>query len=385
MIMKHSQLWIAAAFAILSFTACKKDMKPLSNEETTLEETSESARHNHGSGQVYTLSNQAGSNKVIAYRRAHDGEITFHAAYSTGGKGTGAGLGSQGALILSEDNEILLAVNAGSNTVSSFKVNGNHLSLACTVQSGGAMPISITQHDNLVYVLNAGGNGNISGFRLRSNGSLLPIPNSTRPLSSAMSGPAQISFVNDGRVLVVTEKATNKIITYTVNHWGTPGAFHSINSASPTPFGFAARGYGNIIVSEAAGGAPGISALSSYYVQNNGNISLIEGPVTAGQTAACWVVVTDNKKYTYTTNTGSNNVSSFKISFGGGLDVLNPVAAASGSGPIDAALSKNSRYLYVLNSGSNSISGHSVSNDGSLDNIQTVSGLPAGTVGLAAK
>lgn len=394
--MKHSQKLIGVAIVALSFTACQKDVKPLhsneelSSEELANEETAESARHNHSNngygGHVYTLSNQASNNKVIVYRRANDGELTFHAAYPTGGKGTGGGLGNQGALILAGDNEdMLLAVNAGSNTISSFKISGNHLSLISTVHSGGLMPISITQHDNLVYVLNAGGNGNISGFRIHNNGRLSPIPYSKRPLSSNTAGAAQISFVNDGKVLVITEKATNKIITYTINHFGIPGAFHSITSSTATPFGFAVRGYGNIIVSEAAGGAPGASVLSSYHVNPNGHIRLVEGTVSAGQTAACWVVVTENKKYAYTTNTGSNNISSFRVGFGGGLDILSPIAATTGTGPVDADLSKNSKYLYVLNSGSSSISAYRVSNTGSLDDVQTVTGLPAGANGLAAK
>ncbi|MEO5562474.1 MAG: beta-propeller fold lactonase family protein [Chitinophagaceae bacterium] len=387
--MKHLQKIMGVAIAALCFTACQKDIKPvLPTEELLTEETTESARNSHDNngfaGHVYTLSNQASSNKVIAYRRANDGELTFQAAYSTGGKGTGGGLGNQGALILAGD-DMMLAVNAGSNTISSLKISGNQVKLISVVHSGGIMPISITKHDDLVYVLNAGGNGNISGFRIHGNGRLTPIPYSKKPLSSNSAGPAQISFVNEGKVLVITEKATNKIITYTINHFGMPGVFHSITSSTATPFGFAVRGYGNIIVSEAAGGAPGASVLSSYRVTPNGHINLVEGSVSAGQTAACWVVITDNKKYAYTTNTGSNNISSYQAIQGGGLDVLNSIAATSGAGPVDAALSESSKYLYVLNSGGNGISAYSVSHTGSLSSVQTVTGLPAGANGLAAK
>ena len=353
------------------------------------DETSVDSKRGHGNngrdGNVYTLNNQASGNKVIAYKRGQDGKLVFQAAYSTGGKGTGAGLGSQGSVILSEDENILLAVNAGSNTISSFKITGNHLSLACKISSGGTRPISITQHNHIVYVLNAGGKGNIAGFRLLGNGNLTPIPFSKKPLSSTTADPAQISFVNDGKAIVVTEKGTNKIISYTISPFGFPGAFHSLTSANATPFGFAVKGNGNIIVSEAAGGAAGASTLSSYRVHNNGAISLIEGPIAAGQTAACWVVVTDNNRYVYATNTGSNSVSSFKSGFSGGLDLLHAVAAPSGTAPIDADLSNNSNYLYVLNAGSTNISAYKVNDNGSLNTIETVQGLSAGVVGLAAK
>ena len=186
---------------------------------------------------MYTLNNQVSGNSVMEYERAGDGTLTFIASYPTGGTGTGGGLGNQGALILGDDDQILLAVNPGSNSISSFKVTGNGLSLQSTVSSGGLRPVSITQSDDIVFVLNAGGSGNISGFKL-DNDELVPIANSTRPLSSAAAGAAQISFVDEGKVVVVTEKATNKIITYTVNEWGIPGMMHSITSATPTPFGF---------------------------------------------------------------------------------------------------------------------------------------------------
>jgi len=394
MIMKHSQKWIAAAIVTLCFTACKKEIsQPQTDDmitQTSLEdETGVDSRHGHGNndrdGQVFTLNNQVSDNKVIAYRRGQDGKLVFQAAYSTGGKGTGAGLGSQGSVILSDDENILLAVNAGNNTISSFRITGNHLTLACKISSGGTTPISITEHNHLVYVLNAGANGNIAGFRLFGNGSLSPIPFSKKSLSSSTANPAQISFVNDGGAVVVTEKGTNKIISYTISPLGFPGAFHSLVSANPTPFGFAVKGNGNIIVSEAAGGAAGASTVSSYRVHPDGSITLIEGPIAAGQTAACWVVVTDNNKYVYATNTGSNTVSSFKSGFNGGLDLLNAVAAPSGTTPIDADLSDNSNYLYVLNAGSTNISAYKVKEDGSLNSIQTVQGLSAGVVGLAAK
>jgi 6-phosphogluconolactonase (cycloisomerase 2 family) len=396
--MKQTKKWIAIAITTVVFAACQKDAKfsnPPADPSNAL--TKESARRGHGDddhdhesgpGHVYTLSNQASGNKVMDYRRAANGTLTFVASYSTGGNGTGGGLGNQGAVILGDDEEgdMLFAVNAGSNTISSFRITNNGLYLKSTVNSGGMQPVSITQHDHIVFVLNAGGNGNISGFRLGESGRLHPIPNSTRPLSANNAGAAQISFVNDGKVVAITEKATNNILTYTVNEWGIPGAMHTLTSANTTPFGFAVGNDRNIFVSEAAGGAPGASTLSSYRIQNNGTISLADGPVGANQSAACWVVITNNGKYAYTTNTASNNLSTFRInSSSGSIEVLHAISATTGTGPVDAALSNNSKFLYVLNAGSHSISAYSVSNNGGLSNVQTVAGLPTGANGLAAK
>ena len=82
-------------------------------------------------GFVYTLSNQANGNKVITYRRAANGSLTYIASFAAGGNGTGGGLGNQGAVVIA-DGDVLLAVNAGSNTISSFKITGNGLNLKST-------------------------------------------------------------------------------------------------------------------------------------------------------------------------------------------------------------------------------------------------------------
>jgi 6-phosphogluconolactonase len=393
--MKHLKKIATVAVTIFSLTACQKESKFLSENPALQEEpVSASNRNNNeeesegGGKHVYTLSNQTAGNAVIDYKRAANGTLTFNASYTTGGTGTGGGLGNQGAVILAEgeDDNVLLAVNPGSNSISSFKITGNGLQLKSTVSSGGMRPVSVAQHDDIVYVLNAGGTGNISGFKLAENKKLTPIANSTRPLSSTASGAAQISFVNEGRVLAITEKATNKIITYTVNEWGIPGAMHSITSANPTPFGFAVGNNGNIFVSEAVGGAAGASTLSSYHINYNGTITLAAGPVGANQSAACWVVITNNGKYAYTTNTASNNLSTFNINTGtGSISVNTAISATTGMGPIDASLSNNSKYLYILNSGSHTVGVYGVANNGALSAVQTVTGLPTGATGLAAK
>ncbi|HEV8287220.1 MAG TPA: beta-propeller fold lactonase family protein [Chitinophagaceae bacterium] len=385
--MRQNRFLPIAALSIL-FASCQKDIRDSMNEESAERSSisEQASEKGQAVGVVYTLSNQVSANEVLAYSRDVSGHLTFMKAYAAGGTGTGGGLGSQGAVILSSGGGWLIAVNAGSNSVSSFKVSGNGLQLTSTVSSGGTKPISVTEYNNIVFVLNAGGSGNISGFNLDDDGNLSVIANSTRQLSNSSADPAQISFTDDGHAVVVTEKANNKIITYTINAQGMPGSMHSIASATPTPFGFAVGQNGYIYVSEAAGGAPGASVVSSYHVSADGTITLVDGSVSAGQTAACWVVITNNDKYVYATNTGSGNISSFKNQ-SGDLMVLNAVAAPTGSGsaPIDAALSNNSKFLYTLNSGIKTISAFAVANDGSLSNIQTVTGLPDGATGLAAK
>jgi 6-phosphogluconolactonase (cycloisomerase 2 family) len=171
-----------------------------------------------GNGTVYTENNNATNNRIIRFERGADGSLKMSGSFSTHGKGTGTSLGNEGGVILTDDGKYLLAVNAGSNEISVFQVRSNGLKLTDKIRSGGIMPISLTAKYNLVYVVNTGGtggNGNIAGFHLR-NGKLSKIPNSIRPLSKKSAGPAEISFNPAGNVLVVTEKSTNIIDTYTV-------------------------------------------------------------------------------------------------------------------------------------------------------------------------
>jgi 6-phosphogluconolactonase len=338
-----------------------------------------------GDRAVYTLTNSASGNAVAVFDRARDGALTADGTVATGGAGTGAGLGSQGALVL--DGDRLLAVNAGSNTISFLQVGRRgRVSLADVAPSGGVRPISLTVHGKVVYVLNAGDAAtpaNIHGFRALW-GKLIPLPGSSRPLSVASPDPAQIEFSPDGRQLVVTEKATNMIVTYKLR-FGYAGAPNAQPSAGETPFGFAFDRRGRVIVSEAFGGAPDASVLSSYALAGDGTITPITPNVATTETAACWVIVTRNGRYTYTTNTGSNSISGYGIGNDGSLTLLDAdgVTAATGATPIDLAMSRGSRFLYSLNSGVPEIQGFAVNGDGSLDALGAVGGLPAGSIGLA--
>jgi len=346
------------------------------------------ADQDESAGAVYTITNAASGNEVLVYRRSSNGTLSFQEAYSTGGLGSGAGLGSQEAVALSKNDRWLFVVNAGSNQVSVFAVKERRLKLIDVVDSNGVQPISLTTHDHLLYVLNAGGSGNISGFSIGQNGSLSPLDGSIQPLSNGgvgeAPGPAQISFDPEGSTLVVTEKATNLIDIYEVQD-GIASAPVTHTSAGATPFGFAFGRRDHLIVSEAFGGAPEASALSSYKVDDN-ELEVISPSVGTTQTAACWVVVSKNGKYAYTTNTGSGSISSYRIGKDGSLSLLNPTAGLTGmdSRPIDMAVSQNGRYLYALGAGSDTISIFQVKEDGSLKSLGSVS-VPDGAVGLAAR
>ena len=341
----------------------------------------------YNSGRVFTATNAAAGNEIVIYHRAANSSLSAAGRVATNGLGSGGGLGNQGGLLLSKNGRWLFAVNAGSNEISTFAVRRGTLSLTDKVSSGGTRPVSVTVHGDLLYVLNGGGTNNITGFSIGEWGKLTPIPNSTRPLSAAATGPAQIQFTPDGDALVVTEKATNKIDLYTVEDGIATGpAVRDSNGI--TPFGFAFDKRGHLIVSEAFGGAANQAALSSYEISDDGtNLNIISPSVKDNQSAACWVVVTRNGRYAYTTNTASGSVSGYRVAKDGKLTLLGNGLTAiigAGSGPIDAALSKGSQFLYVLNAGIGTVNGYRVEANGSLTPINNVGGLAPGANGLVA-
>jgi 6-phosphogluconolactonase (cycloisomerase 2 family) len=346
------------------------------------------AAANDDPGAVYVLTNQPTGNGVAIFQRAADGTLTLGDTVATGGLGTGAGLGSQGALALSENGRWLLAVNPGSDELSALRVQPDGLVLTDKVASGGIHPTSVTIHKRMVYVLNAGGSGNITGFRLDETGHLIPLADSTRFLSNNGVGdapaPAQVSFNPAGTVLVVTERATHMIDTYSVDEQGlaTGPAVHA--SSGSTPFGFGFAGKQTLVVSEAFPGVVNGSAVSSYRVTKDG-FSLVSGSVPTGQTAACWVAVTKNGKFAYSANAGSSSVSAYRVR-DGGLTLLDGDAGLTGAGtaPIDMSISHNSRYLYVLSSRTQSVVTFAIQADGSLAALGSVDGLPSGSAGVAA-
>ena len=332
-------------------------------------------------GAVYTLTNSPAGNAVAVFARAADGSLTPAGTYATGGLGTGAGLGSQGSIVVSGDGRYVLAVNAASHTVSAFAAARDGLELLNTVPSGGDNPTSVTEHQGLVYVLNAG-SGTISGLALRKTG-LTPLAGSTRALSAGAAVPSQIQFSRHGSTLVVTERGSNTIDTFAVDH-GYASAPVSTPSTGAAPFGFDFDNHDRLIVSDANAG-PGESAATSYTLEDDGALSVVTGPVLTHQAAACWLVVSKDGRYAYTANAGSGSISRFTVAHDGSLALLGSTQLGATSHPLDETVSENGHFLYVLVDGLHEVQGFRIAHDGSLEPVASAGGLPAGAAGIAAR
>ena len=220
------------------------------------------------------------------------------------------------------------------------------------------------------------------------DGTLTPLAGSTQPLLGGTGAdPAQVSFNNDGTLLVVTEKLGNRLDTYTVDANGVASAPTDNPSSGMTPFGFSFNESDFLVVSEAFGGAPNQSAASSYSSDQTGVLSVISGSVANSQTASCWVVIPNNGMRAIVSNTGSGTISTYNIDGNGLLTLANAIAADLGpdSAPRDMALSVNSQILFVQTEGGQSVAVFHIENNGTLTPVDSAGGLPFGAQGITAK
>jgi 6-phosphogluconolactonase (cycloisomerase 2 family) len=327
-------------------------------------------------------------NEIAVYDRARNGTLRHVETVATGGLGgrlEGAvvdPLASQGSLLYDSVDAMLFAVNAGSNSVSVFRVRGGHIHLRQVLGSGGQFPVSLARHGNLVYVLNAEGAASIKGYALIGH-HLAPISRSSRslgltPVTGAtqfVNTPGQVSFSPDGRHLLVTTKANGSAIdVFAVRHNGRPSRQFVANASStPVPFGIAFDRNHRVVIAEA-----GTSSLSTYRLQEGGSLTPIAS-VANGQAALCWVVTA--RGFALGANAGSGTVTSYRRDGSGGFSIVSETAV--GAGTIDMATSADRRFLYVEAGGAGAITALRIHSDGTLTAAGSVTGLD-GLEGIAA-
>jgi 6-phosphogluconolactonase len=363
---KLSAIFLAAALMLMSATAV----------------FAKSPWVNDMVGAVYAMTNSSVDNEVVFFDRNSEGILSNARAVSTQGTGSGSeldALGSQGALVLTDNHRWLLAVNAGSNEISVFQILPNGLNLTDKVDSGGAFPVSVAVFHNLVYVLNAGMSPNIAGFSLSPAGRLIPLDGSARSLGDG--GYAQVAFSPAGTWLAITDKVNNRILIYGVDRNGLPAMNPAVSASSGSvPFGLVFDQRGHLLVVEA-----GANAVSSYNVLPDGELQIISPSVKNGQNASCWIAG-NSRGDIFTANTGSQTISAYALAAGSGTISLLNEATAFGNRPIDMSVTSDGRFLYALDPANGGIDMFRINADGSLTDLGTADGgLAIFAQGIAAR
>lgn len=360
-------------------------------------------------GAVFSMTNNMNANSITAFSRAADGTLTTQSSVPTGGRGTGGPEDSANGLVLANvDGEtsptnvkgapkFLLALNGGSDSISVLRNDPSGLTVVDVEDSQGTRPISITVSRGVAYVLNAGsfmcsGIGeqpSISGFTFDADGQLTAIPGSTRPLSGLPnSGCTQVSFDRTGSVVIVDEQQADVITTYVRLADGTLSQPTPQQTTGNGPFGLTLTQRNQLLTTENFGALPGQGALASYAIdERTGTLTPLSPSVRNGQSDTCWVAITDDNRFAYTSSFGDDGgISSYRVNPDGSLALLNTQAENVGSGSSDVALSADSRFLYVKNSILGTVTSFRIENDGALTRIDTDSdGQGFGSIGIAAQ
>jgi 6-phosphogluconolactonase len=342
-------------------------------------------------GHVYVNDNTAPANTIAGFDRHADGTLTPipGSPFATGGAGTGAVIGSQGALQITAGGRALLAVDPGSSDIAELLVgrDGRLWRLpGGTVSSQGSEPVSIAVARGLVYVANAGaGASNYAGFTFGRFGRLAPIPGATFALPDTAQ-PGDVLINSTATKLVGTRVGTSQIDSFAIDRWG------RLHAASGSPF--AAQGPGpfgsefdpinpdQVFVSNAHGGA-GAGTVSAFSDGPGGVLTSIgASPFPDQQTAPCWVEISRDGRHLFAVNTAVPSISSYRIRRDGTLGLIDstPFAGANASGlaPQDARLSPDGSTLWVVDSKGDAVSGFAVRGGHVTQIAAAQTALPAG-------
>jgi 6-phosphogluconolactonase (cycloisomerase 2 family) len=332
-------------------------------------------------GVVFSQTDNAAGNAVVAFQRSATGILAQTGTYPTGGQGAALNgsvvdhTASQGSLV--RDGSHLFSVNAGSNTVTSFRIEGTRLVRQQIVSSGGDFPVSIAAHGDHVYVLNARDGGSIQGY-LNEGGSLIKLPGAYRPLGFAAnptpeftSTPAQVGFTPDGSQLVVSTKGDGTSFeVFSTRSFGLSAKPIVSTFPGTVPFGFTFDRGGHLVAAEA-----GTNAVASFSIAPSGTVSQVSS-VATGQQATCWIVASGN--HLYASNTGSGTVTTVGDQGSGALTLAGNTATDGGT--VDASATPDGRFLYVQAGAKGIVDEYAIGADGSLTRIGSVT-VPGGAGG----
>ncbi|KAI0561390.1 WD40/YVTN repeat-like containing protein [Gracilaria domingensis] len=379
-------------------------------------------------GGVYAMSNNVTENTIVVYARRPDGTIKLlEPALKTGGKGAVLSLTSPFdplfsafPLFITSDKKFVLAVNAGSSSVSVFRVLPDFSLLLVNVRTvAGFGPVSIAVSDDVVYVASIDADGEfddvfsqkgvLSGFRLLPSGRLVPLAGSGRLLDFR---PSAIQFSPDRRSLVVTcllcsataieTGGVEEILVFSVD---------PIGILSPTPVSTAtSTELGNtegrnlpgaigleVVVSVSTGvqyvvvpevrsfaGPDGMdpldqaSSVSTWALDEESKLFPVQldlpvgSSITSGQMDSCWIEFSNDLSNFWVANSPSNSTSVF--SFDAGISTLEEEVGATGAFPTDLWISDDGKFLYQLFVGSVGV--FEIGEGGSLTEIQNPMNVP---------
>ena len=377
-------------------------------------------------------------NAIIHYHRSANGTIVEVERVATGGAGSGLlspiyhvprpnHFEGAGSVILTPDHRFLFTTNAGDNSVSSFAVSEDgELTLLDTKRTGnatngGAKSLAYAPSSRTLFVVHTFGPDHIRLMSVDGEGKLTPRPerysvntmdwNNRVPTMAVLSPDGKFLFVGttfdelpsrknpdgslilwiphkDGALHVIASNAPDPdgIVVFPVGEDGAlrEPSFHDARGASPFYIAFLHNRPDTLIIGYAVG-----NGVSMGRIDADGKIRV--GPLVPIDTSAglpselCWLAVSPNDRWVFTTNFGYSDISSYRID-GNVLsiakDPASPKVPGDGtfraidgvvsSGPSDSWISPDGAYLYQIYGNASKLVGYATKPDGSLEEVTSV-------------
>jgi 6-phosphogluconolactonase (cycloisomerase 2 family) len=392
--------------------------------------------HSRG-GNLYMQTNEV-RNVVVHYRWSASGTLTEAERVATGGAGSGElspiyhikrpnDFEGAGSVILAPDRRFLFTTNAGDNSVSSFVVSEDgELTLVDTKRtgnatSGGAKSLAYAPSTRTLFVVHTFGPDHIRLMSVDSEGKLTPRPErytvGTKawprrvPTMTVLSPDAKFLILGttfdelptaknpdgslilwiprrDGKLHVIASNAPDPdgLVTFPVNGDGTLGkpSLHDAGGASPFYLAFLHGRADTFVVGYAVSDAVSIGKIDSA-----GKMSI--GPLVKINTNSgvpselCWLAVSPDDRFVFSTNFGYSYISSFRID-GNGLSIAKDPASLKvpgdgtfraingsvSSGPSDSWLTPDGAFVYQIYGNASKLVGYATKPDGSLEEVTSV-------------
>ena len=388
-------------------------------------------------GHLYMQTNEV-ENGIIHYHRSANGALAEVERVATGGAGSGElspiyhikrpnDFEGAGSVILTPDRRFLFTTNAGDNSVSSFAVDKEGRVTLLDVKptgnptNGGAKSLAYAPSSRTLFVLHTVGPDHLRLMSVDEKGKLTARPEqySVNTKDWPNRGPTMVVLSPDGKFLVVAtafdELPSRKNPDGSLILWipRPDGTLHVIVSNAPDPDGIVVfpvgkdGGLGEPSFYDARGAVPfyiaflhnrpdtfligfGVAdGLAMGRIDAEGKINV--GPIVKIDTSAglpsevCWLAVSPDDRFVFTTNFGYSTMSSFRID-GNGLsiakDPASPKVKGDGtfraidgvvsSGPSDSWLTPDGAYLYQIYGNASKLVGYATQRDGSLKEITNV-------------
>ena len=272
-------------------------------------------------------------------------------------------------------------------------------------------PVSLAESRNILYVLNAGDRGSLTGFRVRGNCTLVPLAQSSRDLrdltnsfatpapGEVLTTPAQASFTPDGQRFVLSVKGgpdggpfpSGRMAVFPVDNDGLLGVpvvtQFSVAEDRGGPFSFTFVDSETIIVVHANS-----QTVASYTIGSDNSLTLLSGPFDTGGFAPCWLDGTDRFVYTAsfggipalgTSPDGDGVLNGFRVRQNGtlvplGIGVSYPAPGPRRSGNHAIDVRVVGRFLYFLQPRLGMVGRLTIERNGTLVGLTNFGGLSPG-------